>query len=256
MRFPVAPLVPVLALLAGCRIIRQSDFERIGETEARTEVGEARRLVVRNTVGDVVVRTDAEGTVTAKAVVYHREDGTLRTAGPEDLRVEVEGDAVIVENAHRDDPDREDWKMSIVVSAPPGLDLELRQGVGDGTLSGAFGEVSADVGGGDLEVRAESMRGGRAKMGVGDLTVEVQAEGPTTSLECETGVGEISVAVPAAFDGEVFLHAGVGEIDVENAAGVHVDRMGASATCEGRLGSGAGRVRAKTGVGEISFARR
>ncbi|MCI0586355.1 MAG: hypothetical protein L0323_05900 [Planctomycetes bacterium] len=256
MRFPVAPLVPVLALLAGCRIIRQSDFERIGETEARIEVGGARRLVVRNTVGDVIVRTDAEATVTAKAVVYHRSDGTIRTAGPEDLRVEVEGEAVIVENAHRDDPDRDDWKMSIVVSAPPGLDLEFRLGVGDGTFSGAFGEISAEVGVGELEVRAESLRGGRAKTGVGELTVEVGAEGPAGALECETGVGEITLAVPAAFDGELSLRTGVGEIDVRNASDVHVDRTGASASCGGRLGGGPGRITAKTGVGEISFARR
>lgn len=256
MRFPVVSLVPVLALLAGCRIIHGADFVRIGETEARTEVGSARRLVVRNSIGDVIVRTDAEGTVTAKAVVYHRDDGALRTAGPEDLRVVVEGDAVVVENAHRDDPDHDDWKLSIVVSAPPGLDLEFRQGVGDGTLSGAFGEVSAEVGVGELEFRAESMRGGRAKTGVGDLSVQVEAEGPTGALECETGVGEISLAVPASFDGEVSLHTGVGDIDVENASGVHVDRAGASASCVGRLGSGTGRVKAKTGVGEISFARR
>ncbi|MGH7150630.1 MAG: hypothetical protein ACREIU_08030 [Planctomycetota bacterium] len=256
MRFPVVSLVSVLALLGGCRVIRQSDFVRIGEAEARTEVGGARRLVVRNTIGDVIVRTDAEGTVTAKAVVYHREDGTLRTASPEDLRVVVEGDAVVVENAHREDADHDDWRMSIVVSAPPGLDLEFRHGVGEGTLSGAFGEVSAEVGVGGLELRAESIRGGRAKTGVGDLSVEVEAEGPTGAFECETGVGEISLTVPGAFDGELSLRIGVGEIEVQNASAVHVDRSGPGASCGGRLGGGAGRITAKTGVGEISFVRR
>lgn len=256
MRFSVVSLVPVLALLGGCHVIVHSDYERIGETEARTEVGRARRLVVRNNVGDVIVRTDAEGTVTAKAVVYHRGDGAQRTASPEDLRVVVEGDAVLVENVHHDAPDHGDWKMSIVVSAPPGLDLEFRQGVGAGTFSGSFGEVSVEVGVGELEVRAESLRGGRAKTGVGELTVEVGEEGPVGTLECETGVGEITVAVPAAFDGELSLRTGVGEIEIRNASDVHVDRKGPSASCGGRLGGGSAKITAKTGVGEISFARR
>ncbi|HET6203991.1 MAG TPA: hypothetical protein VFI25_14465 [Planctomycetota bacterium] len=218
MKAPLLTAVSLLALLVGCRFV-DSDHQRIGEVEGSAGVGSARRLVVRNNVGDVTVRTDAEATVSARAVVYHRGNLARRTAEPADLRVRVDGDAVLVENAHLDEADHDDWKMEIEVSAPPGLDVQL-------------------------------------ETGVGDLEVSIRGEGPFEDLDCRTGVGDLTVEVPASFGGAVRLDTGVGGVEVVNAPGLHVTREAVSASAAGKLGTGDGRVTAKTGTGGITFRRR
>ena len=258
-------LLPVLFLggaFSGCRFIGKEDFHPIGTVEGSIAAAGARRVVVRNSVGEVKVEAGGEGNVTARAKVYFRggEEALGRQADAgKDLKVvqsgEAAGDTIRIENAHLEASDHDDWKMDLTVTVPAGVDLRVEHGVGDCEVSGALGFVEVSLGVGEVKLRTDRLRGGAAKSGVGGVTVRVAAEGPSEDLQCETGVSDVSIALPAAFGGELSFETGVGDISLRDASGVRVERQVVSSSAKGRLGDGGPRVTAKTGTGDISFSR-
>jgi len=252
----LALLAPVAAL-AAC-VFHHQEFRSLGVQEASLAAPAAKTVVVRNNVGDVRVETAETDRVSVRANVQTRlapEKIPSRTGPHPDLLVAQEGDVVRVENAHLDTPDDEDWKMDITLTVPRGVDVRVSNGVGDCAVAGTSGRVEVDLGVGDLEVRAERVGGGMIKIGVGDVTLRVSKGGPDGDLSCESGVGDVAIVVPASFEGEVDLATGVGDVSVDGASGVTVERNVVGGSARGRIGSAETSLRCRTGTGDVSLRR-
>jgi hypothetical protein len=252
------PLLLSLAALGGCVFHVDREYRPLGTVEASVPSEGVRAVRVRNNVGDVVVRVSDGDAATVRSTVYWKVRGeeTLRAADvSRDLVLVREEGVLRIENAHLDDPDDDDWKMDLTVTIPSGVDLHLTHGVGDCEVAGVSGNVEVDLGVGDLVVRTERLSGGSVKTGVGDVQLRVAEDGPDDVLDCQTGVGNLAIVLPASFEGEVDLATGVGTVSVSGVSDFSVERSVVGGSARGRIGAGDARVRGRTGTGDLSLTR-
>jgi hypothetical protein len=145
------------------------------------------------------------------------EAGVVRVTSTKRARSQADLDAIVIEIEHTQN------RVSVVTHAPQGLQ-----------------NVSVD-----LDIHAPPDAIPRLTSGVGSISYEGQAPGQTYF---ETGVGELTLALPVTVNVEVELTVGVGTIYLDfpvvgEVTEQHVD---------GVIGNGTGgRIRADVGVGDL-----
>ncbi len=208
-----------LLFLAGCPGPLQTDSESWEIEEAFD------RVVLDAGVGNVSVLGEArEGAEVDAMRSWRRRAPTVE--------VWVEGNALWVEALCEGQTSHCQVDLDLVL--PEGVEVEMSLGVGDVTLSDLGGEVTGEIGVGNVE--ATALAGPEVTLEVGTGSIDLAHQGPFDRIDTTTGVGGIDLEVPAgAYD--LDLATGVGSVDTEGV------------TDEGSADSV---IRARTGTGSIT----
>jgi hypothetical protein len=186
---------------------RSFDFER-----AATGVA---RIVLEVGVGDVEVIADESGRITAHVVVSASKgwSGSARARRElEALQIESElkGDALHLRMSEREDDDYhfgEDWTLHL----PPGIALEIEQGVGGLRVLDLAADIDIELGVGDVRVEGEHSAFGHieGQCGVGDVSLR-------SPMERTEGNGFIAHTLSADGPGKssIDIQVGVGDVDI------------------------------------------
>jgi DUF4097 and DUF4098 domain-containing protein YvlB len=140
----------------------------------------------------------------------------------------------------------------VEASGPHGT-LYVRTGNGQITATGLDGSLDAHTGNGSVHVsgRFDALR---AESGHGQVEATVLAGSKMTSAwEVHSGVGSVTVRLPANFSAELDSSTGVGHISVDFPVTVSGSVTGSSV--HGRLGNGGQTLRVHTGVGSVHIER-
>lgn len=291
-----------IALLAGCLQRGGGSFTPFATvSQLRPLSGDVERLVVTTRVGDVVIspspgaemRIEAEVRVRADRVRMDR--GDVEKVGKEfkdHVRVSERDGVLTIEDAHRDEPDREDWSVTLRVAAPRAMAVSAATGVGNVDVQTAAGEVKAATGvgdarlsagelasvsvssgtgnvhvaagrvGGDLEAasgvgnvtaKAAGVAGKtRVKTGTGNVDVAFTGVQPRGDVSARSGVGDVRVRLPANAAGKFSAETGVGNLSVGGLAGVIVSRSVMGASASGTVGEGGPHYSISSGTGNVT----
>ena len=186
---------------------RSFDFER-----AATGVA---RIVLEVGVGDVEVIADESGRITAHVEVSAGKDWrstarTRRKLEEATLQSEMKGDALHLRISERDDDGHsfgEDWTLHV----PPGVAIEIEQGVGDLRILDIAAAIEIELGVGDVRIEGEHAAFGHieGQCGVGDVSLR-------TPKERTEGDGFIAHTLEAQGPGKaaIDVQVGVGDVDI------------------------------------------
>jgi DUF4097 and DUF4098 domain-containing protein YvlB len=273
-----------LAASAGCVGVASQFVARKEKTETDTiAVGDADRLAVENSLGDLTVRTESRsdvryraemrssideknfdemhvrdrrsnGRLTVEAV--HEEDGTVTDLDPElDLTVRVpESLAVVSARVETGDVDVRGTTGDLTVEGET-TDLTVRDVEGDVTarastgdvdVRGVSGFVGADLDTGDLTVRNV---GGLLDVTVdtGDASVEVPALRGDTRIGLDTG--DLTARLRPDLDAAVTATADTGDVDV---TGLELGQE-SETRVEGTLGDGTHDLTVRVDTGDVEL---
>ena len=136
-----------------------------------------------------------------------------------------------------------------------GSAVKVHTGDGSIKLAGVKGALDADTGDGSI-VAEGTFTSVRARSGDGSVTIRADA-GSSASAEwtITTGDGSVVLEVPDGFGGELDAHTGDGAIEVHDVTLSNVTGRISRNTVRGRLGTGGGAVRVRTGDGTITLRR-
>lgn len=150
-------------------------------------------------------------------------------------------------------------------------DVSLDAGSGNLTVNGMSGNMlSLDTGSGDVSadrvaadalkidtgsgrVTASSVRSTGVNIDTGWGGVQLDLLSDLQSLYVDTGSGDVTIRIPAAFGAMVDIETSSGDIDLEDVA-VTATRLEADHVT-GRIGDGKGRVKIETGSGGVRLVR-
>lgn len=258
--------------------------------------GDVARLTAATSVGDItLIGEEAGSTASIQADVKIRRGRYKAEMDKgqfsDHVRVVTEGDRLTIADAHRDQPDHEDWSVTLQIRVPRGLATEVSTGVGDAKVQGFQANARVNAGVGDVQVEGPNMRDIHAESGVGDVLVngaeagEVSAESgvgdvtirlktapgkvraesgtgsvkvvlqaaPKADLSAGTGTGDVDLTLPKGAAGMYDLSTGVGSVDIEGFSGIELKRSYVGGHARGRVGEGGPRIEASSGTGSISL---
>lgn len=291
-----------IALLAGCHQRGGGSFTPFATvSQLRPLSGDVEQLVVTARVGDVVVSPSPGAEMRIEAEVRVRIDrvrmdrGDLEKAGKafkDHVRVSERDGVLTIEDAHRDEPDREDWSVTLRVAAPREMSVRAATGVGNVDVQTAAGEVKAQTGVGNARVTAGELAGvsvtsgtgnvnvaagrvggdlealsgvgnvtakvagvegkTRVKTGTGNVEVVFTGVAPRGDVSARCGVGNVQVRLPAGAAGKFSAETGVGNLSVGGLAGVTVSRSVMGASASGTVGDGEPHYSISTGTGNVA----
>ena len=137
------------------------------------------------------------------------------------------------------------------------IEGNLRARTGDGSIriDGAAGSVEADSGDGSIEV---SGRLERVDVRTGDGTVRLDAFNGSvlkTDWSVTTGDGSITVRLPGNLDAEIDGSTGDGRVHASGLEGVTVENEEERGSLRGRIGKGGPTLRLRSGDGSIDVSR-
>ncbi len=242
-----------------------------------TEAAGARKLILRNHVGDVIITAEPTATeITATATMIGR--GRTPEAAEEALEEIVvtldpsKSDTTIIEAiaSHPSGSNRKNYLVEWRITAPPALEVEVRNEVGDIDLRGFTGPafIQNDVGDfnavqltqgltivngvGDIDAKASGPID--LKTDVGDATINVLAGDPR-AIKVTTDVGEISLALPEQWTGTLDAQTDTGDVEV-SLPGMPVSfTRQRNQRATGSIGTGEATITLSSDVGDIEITR-
>lgn len=287
----------LFVVVTGCdrHMSRHSRLVPFTEVSHEEKVGpEITTLVVNNRVGDVSVVAGVADQIHIEAKVKIKEIRALETAKgtfEDHVCITATGNTLTIADAHSDQPDRNDWSVSMIIQVPPRLDVRVNNGVGDITVedmeaeliindgtgditvhSKTTGAVSASAGTGDVAITIAKVSGKielaagvgdvdvmldavegtvHAESGTGDVRVTVAESSPRKDVSLKSGVGDVRLRIPSGSAGTFSLATGVGSIRVKGHPGIHVTKVGTTAKAQGVVGEGKPAHHLQTGTGDI-----
>ncbi len=252
-------MLVVLALASGScnvRILATGSHESIGVVESSISVPGLKSLKVRVGAGSITVIEGASGEVKISADVLY--DGGEKKAGrradlTKDVKVDVNGGALTVSDAHMSASDQNAWQSKLTLTVPAGLELDLDVAAGACHTSASTPKLKARVAAGDLVISGAALGEIDAKTSTGEL--KISSKGTLGNVMAEVGAGSLVIEVPSAFTGDVDLATSVGNVTLKGTPELKVAREVTSASCRGKIGSGATTVRGRTGTGDVRFSR-
>jgi hypothetical protein len=173
------------------------------------------RIVLEVGVGDVEVIADETGRITAHVEVsaskgWRGSTRAQRALEELELESEMKGDALHLRISERHDDDHsfgEDWTLHL----PPGVALEIEQGVGDLRILDIAAEINVELGVGEVHIEGEHAAFGpiEGSCGVGDVSLRTP-EGRTE------GRGFIAHTLDEKGPGKarIDVEVGVGDVDI------------------------------------------
>lgn len=264
--------------LGGCVFVAGGGHKHESRDQMTlTEAGGARKLILRNHVGDVFITAEPTATeITATATMIGR--GKTPEAAEEALEEIVvtldpsKSDSTIIEAIadHPSGSNRKNYVVEWRITAPSALEIEVRNEVGDIDLRGFTGPafIKNDVGDinaiqltqgltivngvGDIDATA----GGPidVKTDVGDANIDVLAGDPR-GIRVTTDVGEISLALPEQWTGTLDAETDTGDVEI-SLPGMPVSfTKQRDQRAKGTIGSGEAAITLSADVGDIEITR-
>lgn len=224
--------------LSGCIIIKRGGMTHESRgTVLLAEAADARVLVIRNHVGEIEVIADpAAREISATAVMIGK--GRSQNSADEalsEISVSLDpsrSDPRVVEAVadHPSGNSRKSYEVVWRITAPPMLELDLQNRVGDVVISGFDGPASISTDVGDITARdiarGLTVRGGvsnveaiasgpisiRTDVGTARVTI---LNGPAQPVSITTDVGSISLFVPEQWTGSISAQTDTGKVAVQ-----------------------------------------
>jgi DUF4097 and DUF4098 domain-containing protein YvlB len=269
--------VLVACLGTGCVDIVGADFARYVERdEKRFNVSGKPDVTVSTFDGAIEVRPWDRPEV--EVIVEKRAKSKDATATI-DIHAEQNGNRIIVEAKNSASSSsfglhfNDSRSAKLIVSVPAKSDLNAKSGdgaidveqiSGKITLHSGDGRIHARDLGGDVDVStgdgSVTIDGAfaslRAHSGDGSMRIQA-ARGSATSGDWDitTGDGSVTLEIPEGFGGELDAHTGDGRIHLNDVTLSNVMGELGRQTVRGRLGSGGGAIRIRTGDGSITLRR-
>lgn len=289
MKYPVAAVVVVGALAAGCTVTVDSHSEIVREEKRFSVTGLAQVRVAtfngsiqvqswdkpevlieiekrgpsRKAIDDLEVTATHEGNVVELAVkrrgaqsfsgigVYRAAYARLMVTVPREANVSARsGDGSIRLEGVAGRVDLRTGDGSVRASDVSG-ELTIDTGDGSVTVSGAEGNASIETSDGSVTVSGKL---GQVKLRTGDGSVVYRAEAGsrmTANWDITTGDGSVALYLPPDFSADLDAHTGDGRI----ATDLHIARENPDRTrrrsLRARLGEGGQLLRVRTGDGSI-----
>lgn len=184
MRATIASAVLVLsAAAAHAEVVVQHRFEA-----AAARPASVRRVIIDLPTGDVVVRngqTDriaVSGTATREPDSPRSRDKEQRIVNDTGMEIVFRRDEAIIRR--RFGPQAQGWRAQsftgydVVVEIPRGIHLDLETTAGDVLIEGSFGDISADLRAGEIDVRLPraDVRELRASCRIGEVRTNIGNE--------------------------------------------------------------------------------
>jgi hypothetical protein len=208
------------------------------------EVGAEPSLDITNFAGPITIRAEQGDAIRVQATKKASSRSKLDWI---EVEMTARGERVVIRT--RKQRSINNASVELEIFAPTNTRIELHTGAGTVEVHDIAGRMELYSGAGTIDVRGahDSVRVG---LGAGQITYRGT---PIGQCRFETGVGEISLAVPADADLEVDLGTGLGSVDVDFDVDGHVS----SREVRGTIGEGdQGSVYAHTGVGAVHVNRR
>jgi lia operon protein LiaG len=220
-----------------------------GGVDARADlliqVPRGRRVAVYLAVGSVSV-TNVDGDL---AVDAHSAPVTA-TGVKGALSVDVGSGEVRISQAEGD-LSVDTGSGSVEVSKYRGPSLSIDTGSGDVTGSELESEdLSVDTGSGEIRLTGVTAPRLSLETGSGEVTAELRRD--VSSLQVETGSGDIAIRAPASLGAEVEIETSSGDIETDFA--LQVTRHGRDHMV-GTIGDGKGTIAIETGSGQIRLLK-
>lgn len=199
-----------------------------------------------NSVGAISIQSWTEQRVELVAVKKARTEEDLAK-----VRIEIQEsrDSLIIRSVHPEQRGTK-WAVEYALSVPIGTELILDQGVGEILIFGHEGEISVNLGVGDLTL--EDVRGSEieADLGVGDLDlVDIQG----SLVKANVGTGDLSVLLRPDASYTVSADVGLGDLSIRGFANMKLEEEGFLAkSARAVLGNGEGTLILDVGVGDLS----
>lgn len=232
-----AVLVSLACLpMGGCVVLGGGDLKHEArEQMTLSEPAGARKLVLRNVVGDLVITADPTATEISATAVMIGKGRTVQNAQEalDEIVVSLDpsrGDPGTIEALaeHPSGSSRKGYAVDWRITAPPALEIEIRNDVGDIDLRGFAGPAFIESAVGDIEA-AEIAQGLTIKGGVGDVNarsggpIRVETDvgdarvavlGSPQPINVTTDVGEITLTLPDQWVGSFDAETDTGDVDV------------------------------------------
>ena len=274
-------IVGVLVLCAsGCRKTRigasdkYAPFTEVALEEAVSS--EVTSLRVATLAGKIRVVGGPENKIRIEAEVKIRRTRAKKEAGPgefaDHIRLETQGEELTVVDAHMDQSDKDDWRVSFVIHAPARLaaavsvtageiqvdgmesDLDLRNDAGKiGVTSEKVGSVTARAAAGLIDIRAGSIAGGvEATAAVGSVSLRVTESPPIRDVRLESEAGDVLLELPQDSPGTYRAKSSIGSVSISGREGITVTRSGLGAQAEDTVGEGGPVYELTANVGAVT----
>jgi hypothetical protein len=251
-----------VAVLAGVFWIRPANWGFGGVTEERTErsfeVGSAPRLVIDNFAGSVTIRPGDENVIQVTATKRVRGQDNMNRIQvhflptPQGLEIRTTRESPAFPNA----------SVELEIRAPVGtsIDIDLgagqvdvrgltgservQSGAGDVTLRDAAADVDVHTGAGSIDVEGGT---GQVRLDTGAGSIVFRGE-PQGDYQFQSGVGTITLWLPADASADLNLTTGFGRVNVD----FPVEGQVTDREVRGTIGGGAGAtIQAHTGTGSV-----
>jgi len=173
----------------------------------------AERLIVRTYVGEITVNADPKATQISAAVIKTGRGSSQAHAAA------AMGDILVALTARKDEPGTvtataehpsktpsRAYQVDWIITAPPGLAVEIHSGLGDLEINGFEKPAAAETALGDITGRG-LVGGVRARTNLGDVHIEGGG-----SVDVRTDLGDVHVDLLAVTQGPVSVHSQLGDI--------------------------------------------
>lgn len=268
-----------LCAAVGCKRFKSNiggTFVPFTNVSDSWEIGaEIKSLNVDIRAGALRVVAAEDTGVQIEATVKNRESRANPDANrgtfADHVRVETQGETLIVADAHTGQPDEKDWRVSFVLRVPAELAVNLRTSAGRITVDGMTSDIKATSGAGEIVIRSGTAGGitagteaGRIEITVDSVTGPVTANAvagavsfsvaktaPPKDVVLTAGIGDVLLRIPAEAAGTFDLRSDVGHVSVEGHAGIEVKRVVVGATGTGTIGQGGPTYKVQASAGSV-----
>jgi 3D (Asp-Asp-Asp) domain-containing protein len=213
-------------------------------TEQSFDVGPSPSLVVNNFAGNVTVQGGEGSTIQVTATKRARRQANLAR-----INVSMQQTDQGVEITSRTEGiNTGNLSVELEIRVPAGTRVQIELGAGQIVVRDTGGEIKAHTGAGTVDVS-----GGigpiRLETGAGTVSYRGAAQG---DYVFQTGVGEITIALPADAAASVNLTTGLGRVTIEFPVAGTVNERSVQGTIGG---GGQATIEAHTGTGSIKVVK-
>ena len=260
----LALLGAVAALAGGCGQVTMGKGKKIllGTVDEQFQPeGNLEELRIVNSSGDVDVVSARGASIEIEARVKVAEsrldefDREKALTFNDHISVRQEGGLLVVEDAHRHDPDHNDWQLELTIRVPRQVSIKATLGAGNVSIKlAAARDIDVNLGAGNVEIDLQRIDGGvMGRVGAGNFALSTTVSAPTKDVEIDCAAGNISLALPKQFSGVFDVTVAVGEVSIAERYGLHVNRKLMTAYVKGTVGTGGPRYKLQVATGAINL---
>jgi DUF4097 and DUF4098 domain-containing protein YvlB len=268
----------VLALMStGCVDIVGADLKQVVREEKHFDVSGKPEVVLSTFDGSIEVRPWNQPGVQVVVEKRGRDDADIRSI---EVKTEQSGNRITVDaraERHANRGLHIGWYVGrsakLIVSVPAASDVNAKSGDGSIDIEGVTGAIVLHSG--DGSIRARDLAGDvdvstgdgsvhmdgrfqalRAHSGDGSLRIQAgRGSAVAKDWDITTGDGSVTLEIPDGLNAELDAHTGDGRISLTDVTVSNVQGEIRRNDVRGRLGSGGGALRIRTGDGSITLRR-